>query len=336
MQLDQTNLTIRTRSIAEIGDLTLMMTRRYAADIGRFFGRGAWPWIAIDVGIIGGIAAWRRDAVLQDTEMSSAVWTWHYVMWMTILVVIQTPWAGAAATYWMGQRVFNSEVDSHDVRQRVRQCRGALVWVLGVKRLTIATTLAAAVLIATDHVIGGSIIAIGLLIVVAIIRSSRPFLPEILLLEGCPIRPDANRSTKRSIAPEDDGDSTIVGNAASAGDATRPPISASVRSSNLHRPHVAELNGRFMATSIAMLAIATILYFALSAVLGFLIRDGRLLWYLEMGLALPLALWTAAMLSVVARLLGYLDCRIRLEGWDVELAVRAEAMRQFGADPAGA
>ena len=44
----------------------------------------------------------------------------------------------------------------------------------------------------------------------------------------------------------------------------------------------------------------------------------------------PIALWTFGGLSVVVRMFAYLDTRIRLEGWDVELAVRAEAIRQFG------
>ena len=44
----------------------------------------------------------------------------------------------------------------------------------------------------------------------------------------------------------------------------------------------------------------------------------------------PLALWLVACLSVMVRFLVYLDTRIRLEGWEVELAMQAEALRQFG------
>ena len=44
----------------------------------------------------------------------------------------------------------------------------------------------------------------------------------------------------------------------------------------------------------------------------------------------PLSLWIVASLSVITRLLNYIDARIRLEGWEVELAIRAEAIRQFG------
>ncbi len=42
---------------------------------------------------------------------------------------------------------------------------------------------------------------------------------------------------------------------------------------------------------------------------------------------LPLSLWTAVCLMTVVRFLGYLDLRIRREGWEVELAMRAEGAR---------
>jgi hypothetical protein len=61
------------------------------------------------------------------------------------------------------------------------------------------------------------------------------------------------------------------------------------------------------------------------------IASGNWKWDLTVYLGIyPLALWTVAGVSVLVRLLNYLDTRIRLEGWEVELAVRAEAMRQFG------
>ena len=41
----------------------------------------------------------------------------------------------------------------------------------------------------------------------------------------------------------------------------------------------------------------------------------------------PLALWLIGILVTVFRFLGYLDTRIRLEGWEVELRVKAEAAR---------
>jgi hypothetical protein len=41
----------------------------------------------------------------------------------------------------------------------------------------------------------------------------------------------------------------------------------------------------------------------------------------------PIALWLVVALFAVARFLGYLDVRIRREGWEVELLMRAEEVR---------
>ena len=41
----------------------------------------------------------------------------------------------------------------------------------------------------------------------------------------------------------------------------------------------------------------------------------------------PLALWLVLGFFAVVRFLGYLDLRIRREGWEVELMMRAEGAR---------
>jgi hypothetical protein len=45
---------------------------------------------------------------------------------------------------------------------------------------------------------------------------------------------------------------------------------------------------------------------------------------------LPLSLWTVASFFTVVRFLAYLDLRIRREGWEVELTMRAESARLAG------
>jgi hypothetical protein len=45
---------------------------------------------------------------------------------------------------------------------------------------------------------------------------------------------------------------------------------------------------------------------------------------------LPLAMWITACYFTVVRFLTYLDARIRQEGWEVELRLRAEATRLTG------
>jgi hypothetical protein len=53
-------------------------------------------------------------------------------------------------------------------------------------------------------------------------------------------------------------------------------------------------------------------------------REGSMLDY---TLYYPLALWTTVGFYAVLRFLGYLDLRIRREGWEVELMMRAEGAR---------
>ena len=44
----------------------------------------------------------------------------------------------------------------------------------------------------------------------------------------------------------------------------------------------------------------------------------------------PLAMWIVASFFAVVRFLSYLDLRIRREGWEVELRLRAQAARIAG------
>ena len=44
-------------------------------------------------------------------------------------------------------------------------------------------------------------------------------------------------------------------------------------------------------------------------------------------IGVPLAMWFVAAYLTVVRFLNYLDLRIRDEGWEVELRMRAEAVR---------
>ncbi|NND96979.1 MAG: hypothetical protein HKN47_06585, partial [Pirellulaceae bacterium] len=141
---------------------------------------------------------------------------------------------------------------------------------------------------------------ICLLIVCALIRGSRPFLPEILLLEQCPLR---------------DSDPRV--------------ITAKRRAKSLHSPMNSELSGRFLSVSFILFWMFASTLYTMVWVRG--IATGYWDWGLVMLLGLfPAAMWVVAGISVLIRLLNYLDTRIRLEGWEVELSVRAEAMRQFG------
>jgi len=104
-------------------------------------------------------------------------------------------------------------------------------------------------------------------------------------------------------------------------------ITTTRRASSLHGHFVGNLFGRW----IAALAYGTLLTAALCIAIFWVrmvVMNGELdfspplaeVWY-------PLALWIVVSYFNVVRFLSYLDLRIRGEGWEIELRMRAEANR---------
>ncbi len=76
-----------------------------------------------------------------------------------------------------------------------------------------------------------------------------------------------------------------------------------------------------MIASILLAACLTLSFWFVAGILTSQWRWGPLIIHLF----LPLALWLVVIYATVARFLNYLDLRIRREGWEVELRVRAAA-----------
>jgi hypothetical protein len=98
------------------------------------------------------------------------------------------------------------------------------------------------------------------------------------------------------------------------------------RAGVIHALHLPELIGRWLA--------ATVLGAILLASIWFSIRFLREILFYRGGfdammysIYLPLATWLVLGYLAVVRFLSYLDLRIRGEGWEVELQMRAEASR---------
>lgn len=303
MQLDRTHVRIRPRTLSEIGDLALLLIRQYPQSLCVGFALGALPWALCNWALIGWIPWAETIENVYDEETVQE--RYRYIWLMASLVYLQTPLAGVLTTYYIGQAVFEQRPTWRSVFRETWKIYPRLLWSLGVVRGGIP----AMVLVLSNW---GGPVAVGrevfwilmLLVWATAIRGFRTFLPEILLLERCPLR------TKR------------------------PDIlSAQRRSQLLHNPLSGELLGRYMLAGslIALLAAGLFYSFMFLHETIFSTRD----WSLVVTLVLlPLALWTTAGLSVLVRFLSYLDSRIRLEGWEVELSLRAEAIRQFGPESA--
>ncbi len=127
-----------------------------------------------------------------------------------------------------------------------------------------------------------------------------PFLNEIILLERNPLR------------------------------ARRPgEISTRRRSAALHAAIGGEMFGRRLAALLIGIMLTTALTLTLNFARGVFAGYHQADWWL-LAVEFPLAYWLVVGFFTVARFLGYLDIRIRREGWEVELTLRAEAARLAG------
>lgn len=301
MQLDRTHVAIRVRTLSEIGDLSLVMIRRYPKAFLEAFFLGAAFWILADLLLLGWLPLIQTDSDLSRTSFADD--QYRYLIWMATLVFLQTPIAGCLTTYMLGQSIFEQQISLRKAVREVRPVFWQLVRVLGIRRLAIPAMFVAALQWHADaNVFFDFFVPVAFLVFAALIRSSRPFVAEMILLERCPLR------SKR---PE--------------------VITLGQRSKALHSPMSSELGGRFLAVAMTLTVLLACLFFALTWSRGMAWGN----WSADAFTLLvfyPLALWLVASLSVVIKLLSYLDARIRLEGWEVELAIRAEAIRQFGED----
>ncbi len=93
------------------------------------------------------------------------------------------------------------------------------------------------------------------------------------------------------------------------------------------------LAGEMFSRRLGALLLGTLLTVALTLTLNFAraILGGHYEadWWL-LAVEFPAAYWLVVGFFTVARFLNYLDVRIRREGWEIELSLRAEAARLAG------
>ncbi len=296
MEFDRTRVAIRQRGFLEIADLSVVLIRRYAASLFGYWMLGAVPFMAINLLLIGWIPyfADRYDLLEEEFEGEQL----RYVWLLACLVYLQSPLAMAPLTLWLGRAVFQDRPTFREVIEDLKSSAFRLVLVLGFWR----GPLIAMILIATNW--RGSFAPVReifwmicVMVLFGSIRLARPYLPEILLLERCPLR-----ATKTDT------------------------ISAGKRSSILHSPMASDVIGRQLVVACLAILGSVSTAFSLAFVWAYLLN--QMGWHLYLPLfIIPLTFWLIAGGATVVRFLTYLDTRIRLEGWEVELTLRAEAER---------
>lgn len=136
-----------------------------------------------------------------------------------------------------------------------------------------------------------------LVLTIPVLYLGWPYLTEIILLE---------RNPWRKRAPQ--GTSTLT------------------RSGNMHARNRGELFSRWLASVMVGLMFVLIFWrslWSLAQLLTGELESNATEWTVW----LPVAIWLTIGYFTVVRFLSYLDLRIRTEGWEVELLLRAEAAR---------
>jgi len=290
VQLDKTCIAVRERNLLDTMDLSLHVLRAY--------------WRPLVVTMVIGVAPLMLVDWLTLRWMAQSFdyyWDFpiRYVWHITVLVFIQAPLGSIFATSYLGQAVFLEQpkirsvlADVFKLMPRVAWCQVLVRGVLPAWLISFAVERGGEFNFALE-----GFLLFLLVVYSGALRAFRPFMNEIVLLERNPL---TSRNKKL--------------------------MTVNRRSNALHTPSSADLVFRWVGSAAIGCLLALSVYGMCIFLSGVFLNDwqhGPLL----LELCLPLSLWIVAGYFTVFRFLSYLDLRIRQEGWEVELRLRAEATR---------
>lgn len=303
MELDRTEIVIRQRGSLELMDLSLMVLKRHYWKLLQAGAILGLPLLLLNVVLLNWMIS--EDAVLASQAYASSdgfIW-WRYNGHLCVLYALQFPIATLPVTLYLGAQTFFIPITMREIFRNLRELFWPVVWVLGVMRFGLLAILIE-ILIRNEPSLGllEGFFLFAVFPFFMLIRTFLPFSPEILGLERCPL------TTKN-----------------------KNQVSYAARRGNLHGPLQGELFVR-MATAwfngilLAMMLGGTLLFLKAN-----IIGEWSWNWFFFVVIS-PLSLWLVGIFLGVFRYLSYIDCRIRLEGWEIELRMRAEAGRMENRD----
>jgi hypothetical protein len=291
MKLDKTRVVIRERAAIDTFDLTLHVLWTFAPRLIPALLAGIVPLALLDYFLVG----WLDDRIdLDPLEGSAPRYLWHY----TLLVFVQGPVASLLGVAYLSGAVFRQEKSLFMIVRELLSVSFSLLISQGVLRCTLLATLLPLALSEEPNELVEGLALVALAAWVALLRALRPYVNEIVVLERAPFWP------------------------------RRPGvISFHRRSPALHSPNGGDLVVQWLGSALLAAVATGVVYGSLLTITAVMagIRDP--LHPFSLHVLYPVSLWTVAAYFGVARFLGYLDLRIRQEGWEVELLIKAEAAR---------
>lgn len=298
MQLDKTLIVVRERSIFDTLDLALRVLRIYAWPLWVMMFLGAIGWAVANLALTGWMLSVDLDAPDSPEAIGGII---RYLWTVALLVYLEAPLASAFATVYLGQALFVERPRWRDCVRDVLLFSPRLIWCHVVLRGILVAMLLVVSIDRSSSFSGAEVLLLLLVMGVSVRRVTAPLLNEIILLERNPLR-----STR--------GHASTVGR----------------RSSMLHGPASGNLITLGFTLGIFALPLVVVLVATFWALVALFAQDLEVI-PLVLHVGYPLALWLTATYLTVVRFLSYLDLRIRFEGWEVELRLRAEANRLAGA-----
>ncbi len=311
MKFDHTFIAIRQRTWLEIYDLSLHVLRDYFSPIMILLLVGALPWILLDWCLLG----WMLSDEYCDGYSVSLLglianeegYDSHAVGfgWLTLLLIINQAQVGTAMiSHYLGQSMFIGKPKIGESIRCLWTVPFSFYWLhYGLRGVLPAGLLVGAIGLSRDSsersdMTGTAVFFLVIVVLVGLlVRAFRPYVTKIVVLE---------KATWK--ATEDN------------------PISFTNRSNSLHGS-----DGWFL-----------FLQLFVSAIFGFMLTMGvygtlmmiysalDITWstgFVELAVIWPMSLWLTAAFFAIVRFLTYIDLRIRQEGWEVELRIRAEALK---------
>ncbi len=302
MQLDRTEIEIRQRSGLELFDLSVVVLRNHIWPIFLTSLVICLPLLIVDSIIIRWMLTERALFAVEHMDVPESALLNRHAAHLIALFCVQFPLMSLPTTIMLGSLVFYQPMSMRELLTRLRPIAWRCLLVMGIMRFGLVVLLLE--LFVRMEVPFDWATELLILIVLPgwaiLVRSFAPFAPEILGLELCPLR-----SKDKSV------------------------ITYRGRSRRLHNTLAGEHMGRMLG---AVFCGALLLAMLIGLQLTFSgVATGVWHWTaITSYVGLPASLWCLGMFFSVVRFLSYLDSRIRLEGWEIELRMRAEADRLSG------
>ena len=178
MQLDRTRIAIRERKWLNVLDMSLRVCAAYAVPLAYALLVLIIPLMLLNWLLVG----WMPDV----TDNPLMVLRYHATL--ALLVTIQAPLATVLVTLFLGEAMFLAQPERNKIVTGLRKSASRLIWCQLVVRGIGLSWLLAAMIPHDSEYANYDFWLIVLAIYTLLLRATRPFLNEIILLERNPLR----------------------------------------------------------------------------------------------------------------------------------------------------